>query len=189
MIVNNTVKIVSLSALTIVLSACEPAVQSKVQPNLVAAERYADNGDGTVNDIRTNLTWQRCSVGQTWTGETCEGNAAIFKWDDAINLAEDGWRLPTVDELDTLVFCSSGQRKPSARPNGKSVSSTNGECQGDYARPTINQWAFPNTPGGWFWSSSPYADGSYGAWYVGFGGGGVYYCLKHDGYQVRLVRA
>lgn len=155
--------------------------------------RYLVNNDGTVTDIQTNLTWQRCRVGQTLIGETCAGKPAAFKWDDAMQLAKDGWRLPTVDELDTLVLCSSGQRKPSVRPNGLYVGKTNGECQGDYANPVINQLAFPNTPIdnyrlGWFWSSSSYAYGSHYAWFVDFGEGYAATDLKIYNNQVRLVR-
>lgn len=154
--------------------------------------RYRVNNDGTVTDIQTNLTWQHCSVGQTLIGETCAGKPASFKWNDAMQLAKDGWRLPTVDELDTLVFCSSGQRRSSVRPNGWYAVETNGECQGDYASPAINQLAFPNTPIGdyplgWFWSSSPYASDSSYAWFVDFGTGDVG-SSNNGNYQVRLVR-
>lgn len=172
------------SALTLLLSACEPAAQ----PKLLIAERYADNGDGSVTDIRTNLTWQRCSVGQTWTGETCTGETRRINWEEAMTLDNDDWRLPTIEELETLVFCSSGQQNPSSRPNGLLVKETDGECQGDYARPTINQGTFPNTPTGWFWSSSPYAGLSI-AWGVNFRLGNAYGSSTIDGFgHVRLVR-
>ncbi|KKO45527.1 hypothetical protein WG68_10390 [Arsukibacterium ikkense] len=151
--------------------------------------RYLVNNDGTVTDIQTNITWQRCSVGQTWTGETCAGEATRFKWYDAIQLSKDGWRLPTVDELDTLVFCGSGHRMPSIRPNGQFVSEANGFCKGDYVRPTINQLYFPNTPENAFWSSTPGPYGSDGGWYVGFGSGVVVYGASYFNYKVRLVRA
>lgn len=36
---------------------------------------YIDNGDGTVTDTRTGLTWMRCALGQTWDGSTCVGVA------------------------------------------------------------------------------------------------------------------
>ena len=35
------------------------------------AKTYTDNGDGTATDPTTGLTWMRCSVGQTRTGNTC----------------------------------------------------------------------------------------------------------------------
>jgi hypothetical protein len=43
-----------------------------VSPAL-AAKTYSDNGDGTVTDPTTGLTWMRCSMGQTWNGTTCTG--------------------------------------------------------------------------------------------------------------------
>ena len=151
--------------------------------------RYRVTSDGTVTDLQTNLIWQRCSVGRTWTGETCAGKASNFNWDEAMPLAKDGWRLPTVDELDTLVFCSSGQRKPSTRPNGQFVRKSSGDCQGDYARQTINHLAFPNTEVGWFWSSSSTsAKSSNLAWGVSFNSGHVGNIDRAYRNQVRLVR-
>ncbi|MCC5827396.1 DUF1566 domain-containing protein [Alkalimonas sp.] len=140
--VNNIVKIVSLSALTLALSACEPAVQ----PKPLIAERYADNGDGTVTDILTNLTWQRCTVGQHWNGEMCEGEASSFYWDDAIALSKDGWRLPTIEELKSLVHCSS--------ENDSSILPHEGMCRGEHSTPTIDTVAFPSTNPFPYWSSS-----------------------------------
>lgn len=160
--------------------------------------RYRDNGNGTITDSKTNLTWMRCSLGQQWTGTTCAGVAMEMNWNDALKTAmsysyagHSDWRVPTVDELDTLVYCSKG-RKPSARPNGENVRDTNGECLGDnYQRPTINIRAFPNTPDSlsFYWSSSPNASFSFSAWGVGFSYGSVDYGHKDSTYRVRLVRA
>ncbi|WP_019675489.1 DUF1566 domain-containing protein [Arsukibacterium perlucidum] len=183
MLVNRIGKIMKLGALTLLLSSCHSATQSKQ----FTPVPYFDNGDGTVTDIQTNLTWQRCSVGQLWTEETCIGEPTFFTWDDAMQQAKDGWRLPTVDELDTLVLCSNGQRTPSVRPNGKFARETNGKCPGSNPLPTINRWAFPNTPTIWYWSSSSYAEDSGVAWVVGFGNGNVYNNSKFNDYHVRLV--
>ncbi|SEI38655.1 Protein of unknown function [Allopseudospirillum japonicum] len=158
--------------------------------------RYRDHGDGTVTDTQTGLMWMRCSIDQQWNGTTCTGEASEHSWAGANAFTNQhrfagrsDWRLPTVDELETLVYCSSGQRRPSARPNGKYVRETNGECEGDYHQPRINQSAFPNTPQGWYWSSSPYADYASTAWYVSFGDGRVDYLNKRANGRVRLVRA
>nr|MBJ6958372.1 DUF1566 domain-containing protein [Vibrio cholerae] len=49
--------------------------------------RYRDNGNGTITDSKTNLTWMRCSLGQQWTGSTCAGVAMEMNWNDALRTA------------------------------------------------------------------------------------------------------
>ncbi len=64
----------------------------------------------TIRDRASGLEWLRCSVGQVWNGFTCIGNARMLSLEEAqmaVDLASKelggGWRLPTVDELKTLV--------------------------------------------------------------------------------------
>ena len=73
-------------------------------------DRYQFQGEeqGIVEDIRTKLQWQRFSLGQTWTGATCAGKATEYTWVEAQRLAPAGWRLPTEDELASLIYCSTG---------------------------------------------------------------------------------
>ncbi|WP_260603282.1 DUF1566 domain-containing protein [Vibrio cholerae] len=169
-------------------------VKARIETFPLIANRYYDNLDGTVFDKQTQLVWMRCSLGQSWDGKNCTGKAQEISWDDAIKLKHNfagstAWRLPTVEELDSLVYCSKG-RKPSERPNGKLVYDTDGSCLGDnYQRPTINIRAFPNTSNSVYWSSSPNAYGSYGAWYVDFDNGYVGRYDKDYLNHVRLVRA
>jgi hypothetical protein len=74
-----------------------------------------DHGDGTVTDTETGLMWKRCSEGQS--GVNCEeGKAEKFTWDEAVkrfkNVEYAGysdWRLPIIDELKTLLYCSEGK--------------------------------------------------------------------------------
>lgn len=81
---------------------------------------YRDNSDGTVTDLRTNLEWIRCSIGQELKGNTCDGEIKKYNWqgalDAAIALNRQGgyagyldWRVPTKKELQTLIYCTSGQ--------------------------------------------------------------------------------
>ncbi len=147
-----------------------------------ARYRFLGKDQGIVEDIRTKLQWQRCSLGQTWNGASCVGEATKYEWDQAHRTASVGWRLPTKEELASLVYCSSGEPaywKP-----------TTDWCEGAYGKPTIWITAFPNTPANWFWSSSPHASLPYSAWGVGFSSGGVYgdYNKYGVGY-VRLVRS
>jgi hypothetical protein len=144
--------------------------------------RYLGQVQGIVEDSRTKLQWQRCSLGQTWTGAACTGVATHHTWIEAQRLAPAGWRLPSKDELASLVYCSSGEPaywKPKE-----------GGCEGAYGRPTIWSAAFPNTPHSdrGFWSSSPHAYNSRYAWYVNFGSGYVSNNYMDSQLYIRLVR-
>ncbi len=158
---------------------------------------FIPQGDGTVIDKRTGLQWMRCALGQKWTGETCEGKPYRYTWKQATkersNFADHSdWRLPTMWELETLVYCSSGEFKP--RYEYKFLSS----CKGDYQKPAIVISAFPAMPKYpwywywyWYWSSSPYPydDDKNIVWVVSFDSGfGAFY--PKDVYTyVRLVRS
>ena len=163
-----------------------------VMPTVVAPpHRYRDNGDGTVTDVKTGLQWIRCSLGQTWRDGTCIGEAEKYDWQAALDAAKAlnrqggyagyrDWRVPAIEGLRTLVYCSSGQPK-TWNDTGKS-------CEGDYEHPTIDQSAFPNTQPTRYWSSSPYAPVAGLAWYVYFDDGYDYAGLKGNNDAVRLVR-
>ena len=119
---------------------------------------FVDNGNGTVSDTDTGLMWKQ------------DHEEGTYPFDEACGLKSDcagfdDWRLPTIDELNSLVDRS--------RVN-----------------PAIDVTAFPSTPYIWFWSSSPYAGSEFTAWRVSFYGGVV----NNDGYRgcsyaVRLVRS
>lgn len=64
-----------------------------------------------VYDGATNLTWNRCSLGTKWNDEKkyCIGIKGVFHIDELEKMKMgEGWRIPTVVELQTLL------RKPSA---------------------------------------------------------------------------
>lgn len=60
--------------------------------------RFVLNGP-EVYDSKTNLTWQRCSFGQTWQQDKCVGSVQGLSWEQAKKKAGGNWRLPTRDEL------------------------------------------------------------------------------------------
>jgi len=154
----------------------------------VSGRTYIAYDNGTALDTKTGLMWMRCLVGQTWTGSTCSGEGKGFNWEDATKQSANfaghsDWRIPTIQELRTLVYCSSG--KPEYFQTGVNFSS----CNGDYQHPTIAQSVFPNTPSSVVWSGSPRADYSDNAWYVYFRYGDDYYDGNRGNYlHVRLVR-
>lgn len=113
-------------------------------------ERFTLSG-AQVIDKRTGLVWARCSVGQTWDGSTCTGSPTYLRHEEAMILAEqtNGWRLPNVKELASIV----------SRP----------------CIPAIDDLAFPATPLGGTWTSTPNpTPTSISAWTVEFLDGSVY---------------
>ncbi len=93
----------------------------------------------TVRDEKTSLTWQRqATAKRAWNdaADYCAG----------LTLAGGGWRVPTKDELMSLVDISAGE-------------------------PTINHAAFPGTPADWFWTSTAYDLFPGNAWAILFSEG------------------
>lgn len=124
-------------------------------------------GDGSiVAHDRTGLEWQRCTLGQTWNGVTCTGDAEIMSWPDAIQRADqiEGWRLPNAKELRTLVeFCLPG--------------------------PAINRQVFPATQNEYYHSNTPRAGTNPpGSWSIFFGAGSHIFLKVHQKGVIRLVR-
>ncbi len=143
---------------------------------------YTDNGDGTIRDNVTGLTWQKCSVGQS--DPLCStGTASGYNWYQAagaydatynagstnvcgsLTLAGGGWRLPTDFELTTIADFGTDS-------------------------PSINTTYFPNTPSSSYWSSDICAPpGETHAWNVAFiSGSDTGFFDMTYGFYVRCVR-
>jgi len=76
--------------------------------------------EGEVEDKRSGLVWQRCSLGTRWEGRGgCVGQIAFVSLDDAIASAPDGWHVPSGPELESLVDtgCGSPVVDPSVFPD------------------------------------------------------------------------
>lgn len=154
-------------------------------------QRYELRG-ATVVDTTTGLQWMRCSIGQTWNGSTCQGTPTQLTWIDAVRSGQllnqqdipgfDGhndWRLPTLPELLSLVYCSTNQP---ARFKGNNRAG----CRGRYNTPTIISSVFPNTAVGWYWTST--SESTALAWNVSFQYGYADNDQKNLRESVRLVR-
>jgi hypothetical protein len=134
-------------------------LDDKRRPLEYVQNDYHDNGDGTVTDRATGLTWQQSGSSDWLKYEDAKAYVDGLNRDRFAGYSD--WRLPTVDELASLL-----------EPEEK-----NGDL---YIDPVFDkeQW--------WCWTSDQRASG--GAWSVYFGGGDVrpgY--LGHDRY-VRAVR-
>lgn len=120
--------------------------------------------DGPVAyDRKTALTWQRCSVGQTWQAPgTCAGEAERVTFDEALKRQADGWRVPTLDELRSILV---RDRKP-----------------------TIDLAIFPGALPVYYWSTD--SRDTTTAWYVYFENGqsNHYFPPRTNQDVFRLVR-
>jgi hypothetical protein len=130
--------------------------------------------DGGLRDTDHRYTWYNPDDGAnggaagTPDGGSCVGSACDTQgYAQAVNAqglcGATDWRLPSVEELTSIV---------------------------NYNRfgPAIDTLYFPNTKSAYYWSSSPNAYDSNGAWLVGFGYGYDGYSYKGDERAVRLVR-
>jgi hypothetical protein len=120
---------------------------------------YIDNGDGTVTDNGTGLMWQKATAPGHYRSFEARGycnNLELAGYTD--------WRLPTVEELESLVDTS--------RVN-----------------PSINITYFPDTISSFYCSSTYHEDFIHEVWFVDFYSGGLAANMKSLDIHVRAVRA
>jgi len=116
--------------------------------------RFVKNEDGTVKDKLLKVVW----------GKTLPERMTWEKAKEACEKLGKGWRLPTVNELFSLVDRSK------------------------YS-PAIDKDMFPDTQSSYYWTSETYAGNGYYAWIVTFYDGYVFYGDKTNVYYVRPVRS
>ncbi|MFO0855715.1 MAG: DUF1566 domain-containing protein [Planctomycetia bacterium] len=116
------------------------------------------DGEGVL-DKETGLVWEKSpdTTRRTWT------NAIYYAYDKNVG-GRKGWRLPTVEELASLVDPT---RSNPALPSGH---------------------PFANVQSDYYWSSTTVVGGTSVAWNVHFYAGGVYYDDKTNNYYVWCVR-
>lgn len=116
-------------------------------------DRWRFEKSGVVVDKSTGLMWMRCTLGADWHEGGCVSNgfaASWMNWKTANDRAQqlsyagyDDWRLPTIDELESIV--ASG-------------------C----VRPSIDLDVFPKTEERSYWTATPYEFNDDYVWKVNF---------------------
>ena len=97
----------TLLAAALSLSVTTNSALADCESNDAAVEgaaRFEISGD-LAYDKTTDLTWQRCSVGQRYdtSAGTCVGTTSKFTFEDAQTVGTGGWRTPTLEEYGTIV--------------------------------------------------------------------------------------
>ena len=85
--------------------------KSDLKPNItINTSRTIGEKEGIWIDQSTGLMWSRINIGQKWLNGECYGEASALDWKQAqesckiFNLAGfRDWRLPSIEELRTLV--------------------------------------------------------------------------------------
>ena len=139
-------------------------------PKLVLASDYIPRGYFVI-DLKNKIEWLTCPVGMVWKGNTCSGTAKKFELkfipeiiELANNQLEGRWRLPTRNELESLI-CQ--------------------KCQ----KVKINLKIFPKTPPEPFWTNDKNFWQPKFNWIVNFLNGNTF--GRYPGYKpnyIRLVR-
>ena len=134
----------------------------KTQPD------FTDNGDATVTDNITGLTWSQKTIDTNDDGFIDAADAV--DWEEGLNWCEnlslaghDDWRLPTIKELKSIV-------------------------KDDADNPAVNTVYFPDTLVSQYWTSTSVYHSPGSAWFVGFQKGDCHYDLKTRKYFIRAVR-
>jgi hypothetical protein len=135
------------------------------------SSRFDVNANGTVTDIESGLTWQRCPVGQQWINGACVGEAKLLTWGEALamtksasikNAGVTSWRIPRLNEIAGIVDI---------------------RCKD----PRIDLSIFPNTSAEPFWTANNTPAGKDEAYTLSFGQQGINRSAKSEKHYVRLV--
>lgn len=123
-------------------------LESTLATTAPVAPRYDISADGSqVLDVTTNILWERCLHGEHWDNDAqeCAGTAERISYQDMITHAQAGaFMHPQRRELQTLVFCSSGE--PSYFPYDMTTPARpQKRCEGDFTAPTIYTAVFPQS--------------------------------------------
>lgn len=113
------------------------AVRDINTPNIIS-QRFTDNGDSTITDNLTGLTWQKFGTNDTMSWEN-----ALLRAESNITAGHNDWRLPNIKEIESINNIKANA--PSAYTS-----------------------FFPNLKASNYWSSTTQFNHSTNAWYIDF---------------------
>lgn len=133
-------------------------------------QRFTDNGNGTVADNLTGLIWLKnadCFSTRTWTQALTDANTLASGTCGLTDGSQAGdWRLPNVNELESLI-------------NAEEANTAT----------WLGGQGFSNVQGIGHWSSTTKADDTLAAWIVRMDSGSVGNGLKQGSFYVWPVHA
>ena len=143
------------------------------KPATAPMSRFKVSSDGaSVTDTKSHKTWLRCVVGMSWDGSSCTGQSHTYTWSDSLDVIKEvndkkvggrgDWRLPTVEELNSIV---------------------EKQC----FKPAINLELFPYSPDSGFWTDSSVEGVQPRVWIVHFLHGQQYIANKKQDWRIRLI--
>jgi len=136
-------------------------VDKNCRPLKYILNNFKDNHDGTISDMATGLMWQKAGSDDSLIFS--EAISYIVKINNEKFAHYDDWRLPTIEELISLIEKNKNQK------NDLYISELFDKQQS------------------WCWSSNTLSSGS--RWVVLFNDGYVYWRIDDFSYYVRGVRA
>ena len=175
-------------------ATAKPTTTPTRTPTPTPVPRFVDNGDGTITDHTTGLTWAKQSddasitdkdVRYTWTATHPDDRATgtlFFTYLAALNNSRFGghrdWRIPTDTELRTILDAST------PRPGAPLVAAAfNQDC-----RPGCRVTQCSCTMANSYWTATTVPQLTDRAWYVSFQDGATGAALKTLQLYGRAVR-
>ena len=146
---------------------------------LIPMTIYCDEIPGTVK--LGNYLWQKCNYGEDV--DDCSGEPKKLEWKDAIEvcrslkLAGKKWRLPEIEELQSIIVCKNS-KKPAYRDScGK----------GNFDKPAIDKGRFPTTQSFFYWSNTEKKNDTFYSLFVDFETGLSNYNARSIPMYVRCI--
>jgi len=163
------------------VTATPPSAQSVTVPT-TTSNTITDPRDGkTYRTVKIGkLTWMaqnlnfRPRTDNTWCygndNDNCDKYGRLYLWDAAMSACPAGWRLPTKEDWDDLIWEADGKDAAGSRLKSKSGWSNNGNGTDKFGFSALpggrRDGSFDNVgTGGYWWSATEFGSGIGYVWY------------------------